>query len=119
LPSKVRYISAQFLALLQDDLWLDNARCANDLAVVLYEAVRDIPALEVDPPAVNSLFPVLPRQLARSLQEWSFFYDWDQARQQVRWMTSWDTTRADVDSFVAGLRYFAAQEGSAKDGVRT
>jgi threonine aldolase len=109
LPSKVRYISAQFSALLHDDLWLVNARQANDMAQVLFEAVRDIPGVKVAPPVVNSLFPALPQSLAASLREWSFFYDWDVATQQVRWMTSWDTTPADIDKFVAGLRYFATR----------
>jgi threonine aldolase len=109
LPSKVRYISAQFLAFLRNDLWLDNARWANDMAMVLYDEVRNIPAIEVAPPVVNSLFPALPRPLARALQEWSFFYDWDLSRQQVRWMTSWDTTKADIDAFVAGLGHFAGR----------
>lgn len=107
LPSKVRYISAQFSALLRDDLWLDNARHANSMAHELYEAVRLIPGVNVTPPAVNSIFPALPRPVARALQEWSFFYDWDVTQNQVRWMTAWDTTHLDIERFVAGLGYFA------------
>ncbi len=63
LPSKMRYISAQFEALLDDELWIDNARHANELAGQLYKAVAEIPGIELDgPPAVNSLYPRLPRR---------------------------------------------------------
>jgi threonine aldolase len=54
-------------------------------------------------PQVNSLFPILPADVARSLQAWSFFWDWDAARRQVRWMTSWDTSDDDLERFVAGV----------------
>ena len=54
-------------------------------------------------PQVNSLFPVLPAELIEPLREWCFFWDWDVARRQVRWMTAWDTTPDDVATFVAGV----------------
>jgi len=105
LPSKMRYISAQFEALLDDGLWIDNARHANELAGQLYKAVAEIPGIELDgPPAVNSLYPRLPRPAIGALQAWSPFYDWDEANRQVRWMASWDTTSDDVERFAAGVR---------------
>jgi threonine aldolase len=58
----------------------------------------------VGPPAVNSLYPRLPRAAITALQDWSPFYDWDEANQQVRWMASWDTTSDDVERFAAGVR---------------
>ena len=107
LPSKVRYISAQFAALLTDGLWLDNARHANRMARLLHRSVRDIPTLEAGAePVVNSIFPVLPASRIDTLRDWSFFYDWDTHAHQVRWMASWDTTDADVDLFAAGVRHF-------------
>lgn len=106
LPSKVRYIAAQFEALLTDDLWLRNAAHANAMAERLHAAVS--PLVSVAPPVVNSLFPVLPRPVAEALRTWSFFYDWDLRREQVRWMTAWDTTDADIDTFAAGLRHVLA-----------
>lgn len=109
LPSKVRYISAQFLAFFDNDLWLDNARHANSMAETLYRAVREVPGVDVAPPSVNSLFPVLSRELAEAVQEWSFFYDWDLKENQWRWMTSWDTTSADIERFVAGLHHFVTR----------
>jgi threonine aldolase len=105
LPSKMRFVAAQFNALLHDDLWIDNARHANAMAAELYRQVCDIPGVALDgPPAVNSLYPVLPAERIAPLQEWSYFYDWDVHRHQVRWMTSWDTTAADVSAFAAGIR---------------
>jgi threonine aldolase len=104
LPSKARYISAQFLALFHDDLWLRLAGHANAMTARLHEHVRDLPGLQLDrPPVVNSVFPCLPREAIRALQAWCPFYDWEPARNQVRWMTAWDTSEADVDAFAAGV----------------
>jgi threonine aldolase len=58
---------------------------------------------------VNSLFPVLDPGLIGPLRDWSFFWDWDVASHQVRWMTAWDTMQADVDAFAAGVRAAAAE----------
>jgi len=105
LPSKMRFVSAQFLALLDDDLWIRLADHSNRLAMRLYEATVDIPGVSYDaPPQVNSVFPILPKQAIAPLQDWCFFWDWDVARGQVRWMTAWDTTSDDVDRFVTGVR---------------
>lgn len=103
LPSKIRYISAQFLAFFEDDMWLANASWANARALDLYNRVRGLPHVEVSEPQVNSLYPVLPSSIREPLREWSFFYDWDPSKDQVRWMTAWDTTDRDIDTFVAGL----------------
>jgi threonine aldolase len=73
------------------------------MAQRLFRAVSGIPGLEIGSPAVNSMYPVLPRDIKKQLQDWNFFWDWDISRSQVRWMTSWDTTEADVDAFAAGV----------------
>ena len=119
LPSKMRFIAAQFLALLADGLWIDLAAHANAMATVLYDATRDIPGVEYDrAPAVNSVFPVLPAAAIEPLMAWCFFWPWDMARDQVRWMTAWDTTDADVAAF-AGMsvstftRFFRRHTGSS------
>jgi threonine aldolase len=103
LPSKQRYAAAQFIEALSDGLWLETAAQANRMAQRLYSAVRSIEGLEIQAPEVNSMYPVLPRAVKQALQDWSFFWDWDDSRSQVRWMTSWDTSEADVDSFAAGV----------------
>lgn len=111
LPSKVRYISAQFSALLDDDLWIDNARHSNEMARRLHGVASAHPAFVIGvEPAVNSLFPTfspdLPSERVEALRDWSFFYDWDAHHRQVRWMTAWDTTPDDIEDFRAGLDHF-------------
>jgi threonine aldolase len=104
LPSKMRYVSAQFEALLADDRWLANARHANAMAVRLAEAMASVPGVDVvRPPAVNAVFARVPAAAIRPLQDWSFFWVWDEAESTVRWMCSFDTTETDVDRFVAGV----------------
>lgn len=104
LPSKQRYAAAQFVEALSDGLWIQTATQANAMARRLYEALAGIDGLEMDCPAVNSMYPILPRDIKTQLQDWNFFWDWDISRSQVRWMTSWDTTEADVDAFAAGVK---------------
>lgn len=111
LPSKMRFIAAQFLALLQDDLWLRNAEHSNAMAAALFAGVAGLPDLVVGRPQVNSLFPTLPAPLIEPLREWSFFWDWDVAKHQVRWMTAWDTTAEDVVRFVDGVTFATRSDG--------
>ena len=104
LPSKQRYAAAQFVEALSDGLWLETASRANEMALRLYAALSGVAGLELSPPAVNSMYPILPRDVKKKLQDWSFFWDWDESCSQVRWMTSWDTSEADVDAFAAGVK---------------
>ena len=106
LPSKMRFIAAQFNAALTDELWITTADHANQMATYLYDSVRNLPGITFDaPPVVNAVFPCLPDEIIEPLREWCFFWDWDRPRSQVRWMTAWDTTAKDVDRFVAGVRH--------------
>lgn len=105
LPSKMRFIAAQFDALLTDDLWLDCARRANEAAALLAREVAAVPGVTLSrQPEVNSVFATVPREAIPALQERSFFWVWDEPRGEVRWMTSFDTTPDDVQAFVAHLR---------------
>lgn len=109
LCSKNRYIAAQVLALLEDDLWLRNARHANEMATRLAELVHDIPGVSlVAPPAVNAVFAQVPASAIRPLQDWSFFWEWDLEASLVRWMTSFATTGEDIERFAAGVRAIVA-----------
>ena len=104
--SKMRYISAQYLAFLQDDLFITLGSASNAAAQSLYEQVRQIGSLKLAaPPVVNSIYPVLDPAVHKALQEWSFYWDWDAKTQQVRWMTSWDVEDSDISRFVQGLTY--------------
>jgi len=113
LASKMRFVSVQFDALLSDDLWLRNARRANAMAARLEAAVRGVDGVELKRAAeVNSVFAILPAAAAGRLQGRYPFYVWDEQSGEVRWMTSFDTTEADVDGFAVALREEMAAEVS-------
>ena len=110
LPSKMRFISAQFEAVLSDGLWLRTAAHANEMARTLAASVATIESLGCATPQANSLYPVLPRRAADALQAWSFFYPWNASTNQYRWMTAWDTSPDDVSRFAAGVRNALGQD---------
>ena len=104
LASKMRFISAQLLALLENDLWLRNATHANAMAARLAEGVRSIPGVSITQPVqANAVFAVLPLAVTERLQEEFHFYVWNHQTGEVRWMCAWDTTEADIDTFVAAI----------------
>jgi threonine aldolase len=109
LASKMRYLSAQFGALLEDELWLRNARHANGMARRLADGVIGIPGVSLRYPVEsNGVFAVLPPGLIEPLQrEWNF-HVWDAEEHVVRWMAAFDTTEDDVDAFVAAVRSAAS-----------
>jgi threonine aldolase len=105
LASKMRFVSAQLIALLSDDLWLRNAQHSNAMARRLEAAVRDIPGVEVQRPVeANAVFAVLPADVTARLQQTYPFYVWDEHTGEVRWMTAFDTTEQDIDGFAAAIR---------------
>jgi len=105
LASKMRYIAAQFSAFLENDLWKINASQANRMAQKLYEAVRDIPGVEVTRRVEsNAVFAKVPPHIVTALQKEFFFYVWDEESSEVRWMCSFDTSEADIESFASLLR---------------
>ena len=104
LASKMRFTSAQFVALLEGDLWKRSASHANAMAQRLRDAIEDIPSLTVSYPVqANAVFAQIPRSAIETLQEVARFSVWDESLDQVRWMCSWDTTDADVDEFAAEI----------------
>ena len=104
LGSKMRFLSAQLLALFEGDLWLRNATHANAMANRLYEGVANLSGVKVAKPQANALFPYLDPKVTEELQKSFRFYVWDHLTGQVRWMCSWDTTEQDVDDFVAAVK---------------
>ncbi|MEV7632190.1 low specificity L-threonine aldolase [Microbacterium sp. NPDC089318] len=110
LSSKMRFVSAQLIALLEGDLWLRNARHSNAMAQRLRAEVEQGIADGsihgvgfTQPTQSNGVFATLPDGVADRLREKFRFYDWDAARNEVRWMCSFDTQESDVDAFVAEL----------------
>ncbi len=105
LASKLRFVSAQFIALLESDLWLRNAEHANDMAALLSDGLKDLTEVRISYPVqANAVFVELPPVALRRLHEQFHFYDWDLARGQVRWMTSFDTTTEDVGRLIEATR---------------
>jgi len=110
LASKMRYIAAQFEALLTDNLWLKNAKWANRMAQMLAEQVNGIPGIYITQRVdANAVFAVIPRDLIPRLQERYYFYVWNKEKSEVRWMTSFDTTEQDVVNFVKEIRELSGQ----------
>jgi threonine aldolase len=104
LTSKMRYVSAQLLALYGSDLWLENAYHANLMASRLAEQVSSIPGVILSRPVqANAVFAQLPATVTAALQRDWRFYTWDESIGEVRWMTSWDTEPTDVDRFAADV----------------
>jgi threonine aldolase len=105
LVSKMRFISAQFSALLSNDLWLRNARHANEMAQLLAAEVAGIPAVRITRPTqANAVFAIVPPAMVTRLTQKFFFYTWDEETFEVRWMTSFDTTPEDVHAFVSCIK---------------
>ena len=105
LASKMRFVSSQLLALLEDDLWIELGRHANTMAARLASGVADIPGVRLAYPSLaNAVFAEINPDLAPGLAEELGFYVWDGPTGLVRWMTSWDTTENDIEHFLAALR---------------
>jgi threonine aldolase len=104
LSSKMRFLAAQFIGLLDDDLWLQNARHANAMASRLASGLTDLPGVDVVYPVESdAVFARLARQHVAELQrEWTF-HVWDETTSVVRWMTAFDTQERDVDDFLAAI----------------
>src|SRR5215472_17326276 len=110
LTSKMRFVAAQFSALLHDDLWRTNAAHANAMARRLAEGAGIVEGVEiVRPVQANAVFARLRPQHIAALQQDCTFHVWDESESVVRWMTAFDTTEADVDTFLADIRSAASR----------
>jgi threonine aldolase len=109
LASKMRYVAAQFEALLAEDRWARYAAHANAMAERLYERVRDVAGVRITRPVrCNAVFATLEREVIERIQNDFFFYVFDESLPEVRWMTHWATTPQDVDEFAACVSAAAA-----------
>lgn len=121
LASKLRFVSAQLIALLEGDLWLRNARNANAMARRLADAVAPIEGVNVLLPVeANALIAQLPPAAVAHLRaHWAGdggepFHVWDETFGGVRWMCAWDTAAEDVDAFAAAVAEAVAAAGAAQ-----
>jgi len=105
LASKMRFIAAQFNRFLDEDVWLKNASHANRMAKILEAEVMKIDGIRITQPVQsNAVFAILPKEIITVLQEAFFFYVWNEASGEVRWMCSYDTTEEDVINFSSLIR---------------
>jgi threonine aldolase len=109
LLSKMRFLSAQLDAYLEDGRWLKAAGCANALAQKLANAMAQIPGAELDDPVqANALFVRLPdKTVARLRKQGAIFYDWtppENGKTLIRLVLSFATPQDAVDRFIAALR---------------
>lgn len=105
LMSKMRFVAAQFSALLTDDLWLTNAQNANRMAQILAQELARIPQIQITQKVeANAVFAVIPAQYVPVLQARYFFYVWNELASEVRLMTAFDTTEADIMDFVKVIK---------------
>jgi threonine aldolase len=105
LASKMRFIGVQFEVLFGTDLWLRSATHANAMARRLADATADIAGVQLTrQPEANSVYAILPADVTARLQEQVFFYPWDRATGEVRWVCAFDTTEQDVDDFAEAVR---------------
>lgn len=113
LTSKMRFVSAQLIALYGSDLWLRSASHANAMAARLRAAVVDLPGVTLTQETQsNAVFAIVPPGVADAVRSSYRFYDWNAAAGEVRWMCAFDTTEADVDGFAAALRSALATQSS-------
>jgi threonine aldolase len=105
LHSKMRYIGAQFLTLLTDDLWKQNAANANRMAKLLEQELRQIREIEITQQVdANGVFAIFPQRIIAPLQAENFFYVWNDRIHEVRLMCSFDTTEDEVKNFTKKLK---------------
>jgi threonine aldolase len=109
LASKMRFIAAQFEALLADGLWLENAAHANRMARLLADELSSIPRVQLTQRVEsNGVFAIFPRESVAAVRREFFFYVWDEARSEVRFMCAFDTAETDVRELVRVIRQAVA-----------
>lgn len=107
--SKNRFIAAQFIALLSNDLWKRMAQHANTMAQFLASEIRQIPSVTITRSVdANAVFAIIPQSAIAPLQNQFPFYIWDDNTLELRWMCSFDTQKEDVMAFVQALKHILA-----------
>jgi threonine aldolase len=105
LASKMRFVSAQFIPYFENEIWKSNALHANQMAQLLYKKVTGLPGIQVTQKVeANGVFAIIPAEIIKPLQDKYFFYMWNDAKSEVRWMTSFDTSEDDINNFAATLK---------------
>ncbi len=105
LGSKMRFISAQFITWLSSGLWLKLAAHSNQMANYFAQGLHTLAnTIITQPVQSNAVFVILPKSIKSALQEKYHFYDWNVHTNEVRLMTSFDTTKNQIDEFLDTAR---------------
>ena len=105
LASKMRFISAQYIAYFRNDLWKKCATHSNAMAKMLADKLNNFNEITVTQPVQsNGVFVIMPSAVAEKMCEHYFFYPWNEKASEYRLMTSWDTTEEDIEGFVTLLK---------------
>jgi len=111
LASKMRFVAAQFDALLTDDLWLRSASHANRMAALLGKLLATLPGVRLTQKVeANQVFAILPREHIAALQSECYFHVWDELTSEARFVTSFDTTEEDIREFIDAARTLLATD---------
>jgi len=104
LASKMRFIAAQYIAYLNEDLWKVCAKHANTMALELEKRIRTVEGVTITQKVEsNGIFVIMPEDVAERLRREYFFYPWNEEISEYRLMTSWDTTSDDITQFADRL----------------
>jgi threonine aldolase len=117
LASKMRFLSAPWVGMLQDGAWLRHAKHANAMACRLEAAIRPLQCVEIAHPVqTNAVFVRLPEAVITGMHQrgWKFYTHVSQ--DSARLMCSWDTTAEDVEAFAADLADLTAKYGGGRQG---
>jgi threonine aldolase len=110
LASKMRYVAAQFEALLTENRWSRYATQANAMGARLHERLRHVEGVRITRPVrCNAVFATLDRRSIQRIRNEFFFYVFDELLPEVRWMTHWATTPQDVEDFAACIEAATAR----------
>lgn len=104
LYSKMRFMSAQFIPYLQDNIWFECAKNANDVAQYLKLELEKIKIPVTKEVLANAVFAILPVEIIPELQKSFYFYIWNENLHEVRLVTSFDSTKDDVDAFIKKIK---------------
>lgn len=103
LYSKMRFVSAQFIPYLNENIWIQNAEHSNAMAQKLADEMGKLGVEITQKVESNELFFILPKLIIERLLERYFFYPWDEERNEWRLVCSWDTSEEDISCFIGYL----------------
>jgi threonine aldolase len=105
LASKMRFISAQFIAWFGNDLWKACAEHSNKMAQLLADKLQQFTEVRITQKVQsNGIFIIMPEEIAKKMQKHYFFYPWNEKISEYRLMTSWDTSEEDIEGFIRLLK---------------